>query len=193
MKMSTTINQATIEQAIFAHLGKALHSNSGVDLAMSAGRQGRGFSAMIELSHAQIVEAIKAFMSTQFSSSLHLTVELQATRGDDGFTAVVTGTDEAPAGEAKPASTSTAQAVKNAPEPQPTPIPAGENSTQAAGVEAGLQPADAPVDAAGTGELAAEAEAVNAAETKEAADAETKPASIFGGLKRPDNSAKSEG
>lgn len=94
MRMETTIDQKTIQAALEAYLARNVGGNNQATLELVAGRGDKGFTAHLTYGEPVIVQAIKNHMGKVFNADFRMDVELAATRGPQGMTAIIVITDE---------------------------------------------------------------------------------------------------
>lgn len=94
MRMETTIDQKTIQAALEAYLARNVGGSNQAALELVAGRGEKGFSATLTYDEGVIVQAIKNHMGQIFNADFRMEVDLAATRGPQGITAIIVVTDE---------------------------------------------------------------------------------------------------
>lgn len=118
--MTISIVQSDIEAAVANYVQHLNTSNQALPLEMTAGRAGKGFTASLVLNQDLIEKAIIRAAQATFVGDYDYSVELSATRGDDGFTGVIKATAKGyikePQVEAPAASTDAAQITHTEPE-----------------------------------------------------------------------------
>jgi rubrerythrin len=195
LTMSFSLNQTVLNAAIAAELPRLLKD---LQFDYTSGRAPKGLTAQVTLTEAMIRQAVTAYARRTVNTTFtHLSIQFQATRGEEGMTANITASTAPIEPEAEAPVATRATAVSNEPETTTASSEAAEveaatmadvitTEAEAEGVADVAQ--DTGVGAPFEADTAATAPADAPAVAVAVSEAPKVRSKLFGDLKRPDNS-----